>query len=217
MHGKDITGALDAPAGAANWLTIQDDLLRALAHSVSNRVGTILAFTGTLELGAPASAQTITILRQEADRLEQLLQRLRMLPRREDSALEPMLLPDALAQAWELVAELPDAREVALHVEGAAEAPPVRADPTAVAHACAASYMAALPLSGMNRIAVQLETVGEGLDQMLECRVMGAADADRRGRHAEAITWLLRPSHGVAVNNETMCGFRVPTLAATRR
>lgn len=216
MHDDAVTGTSTAPAGATSWLTIQDDLLRALAHSVSNRVGTILAFTGTLELGAPASAQTVTILRQEAERLEQLLQQLRLLPRREDSALEPMLLPDALMQGWGLVAELSAFRDATLQVEGAAEAPPIRADPTAVVQACAALLMAARP-DGMNRIIVQLQSTGAEREQQLECRLLNAVDDDRRHRQGTAIEWLLAPSHGMVIDRDGGYGFRLPTLMATRR
>ncbi|MEN9508261.1 MAG: hypothetical protein RLZZ621_824 [Gemmatimonadota bacterium] len=216
MPDDQITGEPTSPAGAASWLTIQDDLLRALAHSVSNRVGTILAFTGTLELGAPASAQTVTILREEAERLEQLLQQLRLLPRPEDSAIEPMLLPDALTQAWALVAELSALRDATLTVEGAADAPPIRAEAAAVVQACAAAFAAA-SVPGTKAITVQLEAIGEGRTQMLECRVLGAADPSRRQQHATAIGWLLSPSQGTAIDRDGVCGFRVPTLMATRR
>lgn len=216
MHGDQVTETPPTPAGAVSWLTIQDDLLRTLAHSVSNRVGTILALTGTLQLGAPASAQTVTILRDEADRLEQLLHRLRLLPRREDSASEPMLLADAITSAWGLGTEHPLLRDRALQVDGLADAPPVRADPTAVTQACAAMLLAVGPAADGAPLAVRVDTVGEGRTQMVECRVHGVHDAARRDRHAAAIAFLLEPSHGEAMADDGQCGFRLPTLSATR-
>ncbi|MFO0072260.1 MAG: hypothetical protein ACK55A_09230 [Gemmatimonas sp.] len=67
----------DPETGAERWLSIQDELLRSLAHTISNRLATISGMAGLLEGGEVPEARMLDGLRQAAERLEHALQQLR--------------------------------------------------------------------------------------------------------------------------------------------
>jgi signal transduction histidine kinase len=205
--------------GATRWLTIHDDLLRALAHSLSNRMSTLTAITSLLEHGMTPDPRITSGLQGDAERLEELLTSLRALPRRVDPMAEPMLLADALAGARSLIDEHPAMRDRTITIEPQGDVQPVRAEPGAVLHACAVAMLAAArytPPGGALRLTlatdgdvVRVEATGEpgphyGADALL---------AD----DAEAIRWLLAADGGRAEIRDAGCAFTLPTLQATRR
>src|SRR5689334_4089316 len=117
-------------APAVTWPTEQSALLRGLAHALSNRVGTLVAAVGLLAPGASASPTIVGVLRDEGDRLEQVLNLMRVLAGPADAEpepAEPLLLTDLVAPAVELHAHHPALRDVAVTVEPDPLAPPVRA------------------------------------------------------------------------------------------
>jgi nitrogen-specific signal transduction histidine kinase len=112
------------------WLAEQGALLRGLAHALSNRVGTLVAATGLLVPGGGASPTIVGVLREEGDRLEELLGLMRLLAGPADAEKEvpePIHLPDLVTPAVELHSLHPALRDVAVAVEPDPLAPPVRA------------------------------------------------------------------------------------------
>lgn len=225
MRVKGAESAVPDPeTGAERWLSIQDELLRSLAHTISNRLATISGMAGLLEGGEVPEARMLDGLRQAAERLEHALQQLRRLPRRPDAAPEPMLLADGLDAALELVGEHPLLRSRAVGREVVGDVLPVRAEPQAVVHAACVALLAAAS-RGPGALVVSLETVADRV--YLRVRREGPADADLAVPEGEidpapltdagVLAWLLAASNGHAVAVPHGCGFSLPTLAAARR
>jgi len=117
-------------APAVTWLAEQGALLRGLAHAFSNRVGTLVAATGLLVPGGGASPTIVGVLREEGDRLEELLGLMRLLAGPADAEKEvpePIHLPDLVTPAVELHSHHPALRDVPVAVEPDPLAAPVRA------------------------------------------------------------------------------------------
>jgi hypothetical protein len=87
------------PAAAAEaWLVVSDALLRGLNHALSNRAATVGAVSGVLDPAEPPSAAIVDVLRDEAARLDELLQLARLLPGQR-AGTEPVHLPDVVPAA----------------------------------------------------------------------------------------------------------------------
>ncbi|MDQ6612416.1 MAG: hypothetical protein M3Y64_08280, partial [Gemmatimonadota bacterium] len=91
-----MNGADEAPA---RWLAVHDELLRGITHALSNRIATVSASSYLFEQGDVQIEHVSDALRVEAERLEKLLQQLRLLPGRPDAMPEPLTANDACAAA----------------------------------------------------------------------------------------------------------------------
>jgi signal transduction histidine kinase len=208
-------------AGIARWLTVHDDLLRGLAHAVSNRLATISALAGMLEGVSAPDPRFVHGLQGDAEQLEGLLQTLRMLPRREESSVEPMLVSDAADAARRLVEHHTALRDVTIRVEALNDVMPVLADATALTHAMAVSLLAATRGLGTARtITLTLATAGD--EVQIRAQATDAVSGGDAGDHLDAIDraaidWLLAASHGRADTSAPGCGISVTTLQASRR
>ena len=207
----------DAPHEAERWLGIHDDLLRGLAHAISNRLATISAAAGVLDVHETPDPRFLDGLRSDADRLEGLLTLMRQLPRRVDAGLEPLLLSDALEIARRLLDEHPDLRGRTITPVFTGDVVPARAEPTAVMHAMIVALLGA-SRCGPGPVTVEMETVGD--------IVRVTARVDSRGEEAgndaieddaRTISWLLRSSNGRGTALSGGCAIEVPTLQASRR
>jgi hypothetical protein len=181
-------------------------------------MATVTATATLLESGGALEPRFVRGLQQDADRLERLLEGLRVLPRRPEASPEPLLLTDALAGARELISEHPDMDQRAVELLPVGDVQPVRADPGAVLHACAVAILAAARYTAAGTIRVRLETVGD----RVHLRTSGD-DGPHYGAtalledDAEAIAWLLAGAHGTAEPHATGCHITLPTLAASRK
>lgn len=214
-----MSATRQAGIGAERWLSVHDELLRTLAHAISNRLATIAAAASVLDAGVVPDGRLLDGLRSDSGRLEGLLQQLRQLPRCTDAALEPMLFTDAVEGARRLIEEHPLLRGRELRVVHVGDVMPVRAEPGALLHATAVALLAAAR-AGAGPIEAELETVGD--DVRLTARHEGAAaDDDPDGiplaHDVLAMEWLLAGSNGRATAHPTGCTVVVPTLQASRR
>ena len=208
---------VNAHAGAARWLTIHDELLRGLSHTLSNRVATIDAATYMLTLdGADVASQTAT-LRSEAERLEALLHALRALPRQDGGDAEPVMASDAVQGALSLHSHLGELRDVPCDVTVDADAMPGYADPVALQHALLVALTTARRSAHRAGGRVTVRVSGDA------AVVRFAVDADSddesrsdRANDAVAIDWLLGAHGGRSEPEAAMLTFTVPTLAAAR-
>jgi signal transduction histidine kinase len=215
-------------AGAARWLTIHDELLRGLAHTLSNRVATIDAATYMLALDGADVASQIGTLRGETERLEALLHALRALPRHDSgSGAEPVMPGDAVQGALALHAHHGELRDVPCDVNIDVDVAPAYADPVALQHALLVALTAARTgahrargrvavhvSSGADVVRFALITSGDGTDGD------GASDevsGRERVSDALAIDWLLGAHGGRSEPSARAIAFTVPTLAAARR
>jgi signal transduction histidine kinase len=212
-----VSDASSQNGGAERWLCIHDELLRGLAHAISNRLATIAAAAGVLEVGEVPDARFLEGLRHDADRLEVLLQQLRQLPRRSDAALEPMLFTDALDGAKRLVAEHTLMRGRTVSTVLAGDVLPIRAEPTAVLHATSVALLAAAR-HGDGVIEAELETVGDEVRLTVRLGPGMPLTADEAlQQDAHTIEWLLATSQGRATVSNDGCALALPTLPASRR
>lgn len=212
------SGASDR-AGAARWLTMHDDLLRGMAHALSNRVGTILAVVSLLEIGESGAVQPIETLRLEADRLETLLQTLRHLPRRTRQSLEPILPVDVARAAIELQAHHPDGRDVVCDVHLDGDMMPAWGDAASIELAIAAA------LTGAKRhiatgvpVAVRISSTDDVVRFDVCGTIGGNAESERDlALDASAAHWLVSESGGRADTHASGIVIELPALAAIRR
>ena len=207
-------------AGAARWLTIHDELLRGLSHTLSNRVATIDAATYMLTLdGADVASQTAT-LRGEAERLEALLHALRALPRRADGAAEPLMASDAVQAVLSLHAHLGELRDVPCDVSIDADVAPAYADPVALQHALLVALTTARWRAHRAGSGVAVHVSGTADVVRFAVLPGDAVDGDElrstRANDALAIDWLLGAHGGRSEPEAAAMTFTVPTLAAAR-
>ncbi len=143
MRSTDAAGDASAPhrAGAAlgahrTWTAARDAVLRGLVHALSNRVGTVVAVGGLLEHGSGALAATV--LGGESERLETLVQQFRLVtadPFGDAVAPEPVLVPDACADAIALHALAGDGRERVISTAYEEALPPALVSRAGLLHA----------------------------------------------------------------------------------
>ncbi len=210
-------------AGAARWLTMHDELLRGLTHTLSNRVGTIAAVSSLLDLGGPSSARAIETLRAETERLEHILILIRQLPYRAAHAAEPILAIDAVNAALALVAHHPDARDIDCDIVSDGDVLPAWSDPGALQLAIAVALISARTnaSTGAERLCVRLSShddiVRFEVTSAGERHVTDVARVDERARDAMAADWLLRASDGHATTTPSGIALDVLSLVGARR
>lgn len=213
--------------GAARWLQIHDDLLRGLAHDMSNRVATISAVAFMLDGERIPDERVLHGLRTDADRLELLLQALRQLPRRNETALEPLLVDDVITQACQLHAHHPDFRDRVVQVEIADGVVPVLADSTALVHALCVALVAAMragdrvggdPCPVVVRATRAEDVIALGIHATTPAgAVLADGDAAQLALDHSAMAWLIATSHGMTRPHPFGSELLLPTLQAGRR
>jgi hypothetical protein len=207
--------------GALRWLCVQDDLLRGLTHSLSNRVGTISAAAYILEIQPTAGAASAATLRVESERLEALLQLMRLLPRRPDASAEPVVPTDVLQQAIDVLAHHPERYEQPIRVTVDGDLQPAYVEPAAYAMALAVLFAAAQRNAGpLGEVSATVQcTVDVVSIAAVFARDDGAEHRDDALTAADlaAVEWLLAAAGGRARRDAGALHVTVPTLQATRR
>lgn len=215
-------------AGAARWLMIHDELLRGIAHTLSNRVSTIDAAAYMLELEGSDVAQQTTTLRSETARLEELLRALRLLPRRLERHPEPLMADDAVSGALSVHAHHGDLHGVPCDVEIGRDVPPGYADPIALQHAllvglsvaghCVKSQRA---VNGAGRVLVRVTGTDDSVRFVISAADVTLLDCkevdDIAQSDADAVSWLLDEFDAGSHPHPGGVQFDIPTLAAARR
>ena len=214
--GESVSGE---QAGAARWLSVHDDLLRGLTHALSNRVGTIGAIAHVIAMRPANLEESAANLREEAERLDTLLQLIRLLPR-SDAAAEPVVPTDTTAQALELYAHHPDVRDVTTSVTVDGDLQPAYAAPGVLVMAVTVILDAAHRAIGhRGRINLTISSSTEAV--RFAARAVHAdgtpGTADDTVRDVEAINWLLRPYGGFGDTAAAGAEVTIPTLQAARR
>lgn len=214
-----------APEGAVRWLSVHDDLLRGLTHSLSNRVGTIAAAAYMVEMQPATLSNTASTLRAESERLEQLLQLFRLLPRRADSVAEPIVPTDAVSQAIALQSHHADLREIPITVTVDGDLQPAYAEPAALALAVVVLLGTAhRAIAGHGNIVVTISSSTDHV-RINTCGVPTADAVLTDDEHVErdaaadaaAVQWLLAAVGGDGRRSTNGAELIVPTLQAARR
>jgi hypothetical protein len=132
-HGT-VTLPARSPLAATVWRELLDELLRGVAHALSNRVATVSAAAYLASGGEPLEPDMAAALSAESERLERLLGDLRLLPAPLDETREPLLLADAVAQAIDLHRHHLGLRDVPVALATDATVPPVACNPVRALH-----------------------------------------------------------------------------------
>lgn len=196
--------------GAA-WPAAADGVLRGLAHELSNRTGTIGAVAEALAAERPDS-RLAAALGVEAERLQELLRLLRLLPADAERTAEPVRPADVVSDALALFALHPAGRGATVDAAALDDAPPVRVRVPALTRALLVLLTAT---AGDEGEAVRVHAAAD--DAWLELRVEGegaVGDADGALEEAGA---LVAADGGAATWSDGALALRLPTLAAVRR
>jgi len=204
----------------ARWLEVHDELLRGVTHALSNRVATISAAAYMLEYDDVTGAQAAASLRVETERMDTMLQLLRLLPSRDDREFEPVSPQDVITQAVALHAHHCDLRDVRVTVTVRDGVLPVWVEPhaflQAVLLALTSAKRSAFDASG----AVLLVVDGDADDVRVAVHpesVRAVADA-LAARDVAAADGCLQRALGTAVARaDGGCVLTLPTLPAARR
>jgi hypothetical protein len=203
-----------------HWLSIHDELLRGIMHSMSNRIATISAGVWVIgEAGVAAHADSVRSLQGEVDQMEQLLIQLRMLPRQSEPVLEPLLPHESVKTAIALHEHHSDFRNIERWIVDAESVKPARADPHALLHALLVAINVACEAAQDSRIAVTIRSDDEYVTFTATGDVVDNAIIadDRFDISARSAEWLLRGSRGRASSHRFGCTVAVPTLAFSRQ
>lgn len=205
-------------SSAARWLTIHDELLRGISHALSNRIATVGAASYMIEHGDIAVQQAVESLRSETERMDQLLQQLRLLPERIGAAAEPITADDACNSAIRLHAHHGELRDIACNVTVDPDVYPVWAEPHALCHALLVALTTAKRNSA-NGAAVTITVSGDSnIVRFSAVAPEHTSDADVLNEaDARAAAWLLAPNGGNARSLDHGCELELPTLLAVRR
>lgn len=205
----------------ARWLELQDELLRGVTHALSNRIATVSAAAYMLEHEDMNCHEAAVSLRTETERMDALLQLLRLLPAHDARGLEPVAPMDVIGQAVALHEHHPDLRDVAVTVTQAANVLPVLVDPHAFLQAVLLALTAAKRTAFPRMIGVTLDVSGD--TEVVRVTVSPdtaghLVDTTRNAIDAAAADSCLLSAHGSAApREEGGTTLTLPSLSAARR
>lgn len=208
--------------GAARWLAIHDELLGGLTHALSNRIATISAVAHMIELAHQSDERATHMLRVETDQLENLLQLLRLLPRRDRCEAEPIMASDAARSAIALHTFYPTLREIACELIVDDNLAPAWADPSALQHAIVVALnVAKRATGGVGATRVHIcstpDTVRVDVVRTHTDSVVGTGETPgETALDINAAQWLLNACHGRALAIEHGCRIEILSLASQR-
>ncbi len=205
----------------ARWLEVQDELLRGVTHALSNRIATISAAAYMLEFNDVTPEQAVESLRTETERMDVLLQLLRLLPSRDDTGFEPVMPVDIVTQAVALHAHHSDLRDVIVHVDVSATVLPVWVEPHTFLQALLLALTAAKRAAFPHELAVQITMAGDAdVVRIVVCpeNASGSVDSMRTAVDAAAAECCLLSARGTAAaRDDGGCELTLPSLSAVRR
>lgn len=205
----------------ARWLELQDELLRGVTHALSNRIATVSAAAYMLDHADIDCHEAAESLRTETERMDALLQLLRLLPAHDDSSFEPVAPIDVVEQAVALHAHHPDLRDVTVTVSQGANVLPVLVEPHAFLQALLLAITAAKRTAFPRMIGVTLDVSGDA--DVVRITVAPesdghAVDGTRTAIDAAAADSCLFSAHGSAApRDDGGATLTLPTLPAARR
>lgn len=192
-------------------------------------MATVAAIAALFDSSRVPDERVLSGLRNDAERLDGLLEQLRQLPRRGDADLEPLMPGDSVRAALALFEHHPEYRDVRCMVIAADNVQPVRAEPSALQHALCVALAAACRVaagrgeatrSGDTRAGISVALSTEGDVVRIEVSTDGSTgegDADALALDAGTIDWLLARSNGRGHAYPYGCLIELPTLQASRR
>jgi signal transduction histidine kinase len=117
------------------WAATGDGILRGLNHALSNRILTLRTLTEFVGSAHERRDQVGRALGEEVERLEELLEKFRMLPAEDERKPEPIQLSELLSEVVELHQYHVDFRDLECRVIGNPDALPVLTSRSALTRA----------------------------------------------------------------------------------
>jgi nitrogen-specific signal transduction histidine kinase len=223
QHGQSVGNDEGLASAIERLRVIQDEIVRGIAHAMSNRVASLSAGLFMMGEHGTANAASVAALQSELDRMEQLLVQLRMLPR-ENVPVEPLLASESALTAVALHAHHGALRNVICVVDDDGKVPPARAEPNALLHALlvaitTAKQAMASGANGADPVRLMLRDANDVVRFIATSDADAGIDVDDSvfAIEAAAANWLVSNSGGRAFPIATGCVVEIPTLASTRR
>ena len=179
MSAPSLPPTDGARAAAGAWLTASDSLLRGVGHALNNRVAALSAVVQVLVTTGEAGPLH-DALSEETRRLQRAVELIRLLPRRWDSAPEPVLVANAVRDAIEILPLHPDLPALQYDWVGPGDLPPVLVEPSLLTHALCLLGEAAAAVSartGSSTVAFQ----GTATDTEVTIVVVAGDETGARG------------------------------------
>ncbi|MCU0648088.1 MAG: hypothetical protein MUF00_08840 [Gemmatimonadaceae bacterium] len=165
----NVTSVADDALARAVWQAELDELLRGVAHALSNRVATISAAAYMASGGEALDPAMVAALSAESERLETLLGDLRLLPAPLEPGAEPLLLDELARHALALHRHHLPLRDVPVIIDADATAQPAYGNPARVLH------LLLLVLTAARAVAMARRRRHESVPPMITCSVSGDA------------------------------------------
>lgn len=211
-----MTAPLPAPVGS-RWPALLESLLRGIGHSLSNRVAGLLALA---EIPIDEhDAESLGLLPHEADRLQDLLRVVKLLPAERVANPTAMVLDDVVGDGCAIMALHPSGREIAWSTANASGTQPVRVERWMLLRALLLMMDVCrewAASAGSRTAVVVVRAGGDGATSVLEVAVVGGSGGDRSfdddGYLASLVDRL-----GGTLHAGTTLALELPTLGELRR
>ena len=202
------------PPAAARWSELCDALIRGIAHSLSNRVGALMAL-GHAERDALTAADA-EMLGQEVDRLLEINRLLKLLPADRSPRREGLMIEDVLVDVMALLAVHPLLRDIEWQTPRG-DAQPVRTERWALLRMLLLLLERAGMASGERRVVITTS----GDEEHVRVRVRPVAPAPdstaRLVEHDGDLASLVERVGAGLTYEPTAVVLSLPTIAEARR
>lgn len=205
-----------APTGA-RWPVLLESLLRGIGHALSNRVAGLLALA---ELPAEEhDAESLGLLPHEAERLQELLRVVKLLPADRAATPAAMMLDEVIGDGCAIMALHPAGREITW-TRGDGGAQPVRVERWMLLRVLLLMMDVARDWAtavGSRAAMVSVRDGADGATALVEVAVIGGVRGAERALGEESyLTMLVERLGGTLRAGDTLT-LALPTLAELRR
>jgi hypothetical protein len=202
------------PSPAARWSELCDALIRGIAHSLSNRVGALMALAHA-ERGELTSAEA-AMLGQEVNRLAEINRLLKLLPADRSPRREGLIIEDVLVDVTALLAVHPQLRDVAWETSRG-DAQPVRTERWAILRVLLLLLERAAMSSSEHRVVVTTSGDQEHVRVRVHPVAPIPAATVRLAEHEDDLPSLVERLGAELTHESTAVVLSLPTITEARR
>jgi hypothetical protein len=213
-----VESASAAPIqGVDEWQNLVDQILRGLHHDLNNRIGSLSAMVELLQLGdTPGDGTSYETLAGDLARLGEANRVIRLVPREQSPAEEPLILDDVLADVFAIHRFLHDVRDVQVSIVPTRYVEPIRCERWAILHVLVVLLMEAKQLAKDGGTMVRAATESDEQTVRVQFQIGTPLLPDApaaRGTYAESVAATFG---GTVTRKAGVAELRMPTLKARR-
>jgi len=213
-----VESAIAGPIqGADEWQKLVDQVLRGLHHDLNNRIGSLSAMVELLQLGdTPADGTSYETLAGDLARLGEANRVIRLVPREQSGAEEPLILDDVLADVFAIHRFLHDVRDIQVSIVPTRYVEPIRCERWALLHVLVVLLMDAKQLAKDSGTMVRVATESDEQTVRVQFQIGAPQVPDApaaRGIYAESVAATFG---GTVTRKAGVAELRMPTLKARR-